>query len=132
MSPENVEIVLRAMTALLERDVEGWVACCATDVEMLLPRNLIEGGSYKGHEGVRRAFADVFETWENIGFDLRDVREIEDRVVVLGRSTNVGRGEAPTVEYESAYLCQLREGKIIYLRPYESHREALEAAGLRE
>jgi hypothetical protein len=60
------------------------------------------------------------------------VIEIDDRVVVLGRSTNVGRGETPTVEYESAYLSELRDGKIVYLRPYESHREALEAAGLRE
>jgi ketosteroid isomerase-like protein len=132
MSRANVEIVLRGMTALLERDVEAWVACCAPDVEVLLPRNLIEGGSYKGHEGVRRAFADAYETWEDLGFDLEGVREIGDRVVVLGRSTNVGRGEAPTIEYESAYLVDLRDGKIVYLRPYESHREALEAAALSE
>ena len=43
-----------------------------------------------------------------------------------------GAGEAPTVEYESAYILQVRDGKIVYFRPYESHREALEAAGLSE
>ncbi len=132
MSQENVKVVLRAMTAWLERDLEAWVKCCATDIEMLLPRNLIEGGSYKGHDGLRRAFADAYETWEDLRFELRGTREIDDRVVLLGRSTNVGRGEAPTVEYESAYILQLRDGKIVYFRPYESHREALEAAGLPE
>ena len=132
MSQENVEVVRRATTAFLERDVEAWVECCATDIEMLLPRNLIEGGSYKGHEGIRRALADAFETWEDIRFDLHGIRATDDRVVLLGRATNVGRGEAPTVEYESAYTFQVRDGKIVYFRPYESHLEALEAAGLRE
>jgi ketosteroid isomerase-like protein len=132
MSQENVEVVMRAVTALLERDVETSIACCATDVEILLPRNLIEGGSYKGHDGLRRAFADAYETWEDLRFELRGTREIDERVVLLGRSTNVGRDEAPTIEYESAFLVELRDGQIVYFRPYESHREALEAAGLSE
>jgi ketosteroid isomerase-like protein len=132
MSDENMEIVRRALTAFLERDDEALVECAAPDIEFLLPRNLLEGGSYKGYEGLRHAIADSFETWQDIRFDLQDIRDIEDRVLVLGRSTNAGRGGAPEVEYESAYLFKLRDGKIVYERPYESHREALEAAGLSE
>ena len=53
-------------------------------------------------------------------------------LVVLGRAINVGKGDAPAVEYESSYLAKLRDGKIAYWRPYQSHDEALEAAGLSE
>jgi ketosteroid isomerase-like protein len=130
VSQENVEVVLRAMTAFVEQDGEACAECIAANGELMLPRNLIEGGSYKGPEGIRRAIADAFETWEDIRFDLQDIRDLDDRVLVLGRSTNVGKGEAPEVEYESAYLFTLRDGKIVHMRPYESHREALEAAAL--
>jgi ketosteroid isomerase-like protein len=132
MSQENVELARRLVAAYAERDVEAWVECAAADVEMLLPRNVLEGGSYKGHDGIRRAWADAFETWEALRFDLHDIRTIEDRMVLLGRATNVGKGEAPTVEYESAWLIEIRGCKIVYFRPYQSHREALEAAGLSE
>ena len=99
---------------------------------MLWPRNVLEGGSYRGHDGLRRALADAFETWEDFHFDLEDTRAVDDFVVALGQTTNVGKGDAPAVEYQSAYLFKLREKMIAYSRPYQSHREALEAAGLSE
>ena len=45
MSQENVEIARRALMAFAEQDVEAWVECADADVEMLLPRNVLEGGS---------------------------------------------------------------------------------------
>jgi hypothetical protein len=48
------------------------------------------------------------------------------------RALNVGKGDAPAIEYQSAYLAKLRDGKIAYWRPYQSHAEALEAVGLPE
>ena len=132
MSQENVELVRAAVRAFGARDPEGWVNCFHPNVEFLLPRNVMEGGSYRGHEGVRRALADVFETWAAFRFEIQDIRQVHDRVVVLGRAINVGKGDAPAVEYQSAYLAKLRDGKIAYWRPYQSHAEALEAVGLSE
>ena len=132
MSKENVEIVRRAGRAFVNRDLEGWVGCFDGNAELLLPRNVLEGGSYQGHEGIRQAFADVYETWEAFDFDVESVQERGDLVLLLGRATNVGKGDAPTVEYESAWFCRLRAGKIVYFRPFQSHAEALEAAGLSE
>jgi ketosteroid isomerase-like protein len=132
MSQENVEIVRRAFSAFQGRDSEAWVNCFHPDVELLLPRNVLEGGSYRGHEGVKRALADAFETWEAFRFDIQDLRTVDDRVIALGRATNVGKGDAPTIEFQSAYLFKLCEGKISYFRSYQSHSEALEAVGLKE
>ncbi len=133
MSQANLDVARRAMVAFFaERDVEAWVECHDAHVELLLPRNVLEGGSYKGHDGIRRAWTDAFETWEDLHFDLEDIQAIENRVVVLGHTTAVGKGNAPTVEFESAYLSEVRDGKIVYFRPYQNDREALEAAGLSE
>ena len=133
MSQENVEVVLAAVKAFQARDVEAWVDCFHPDAEVLWPRNLLEGGSYRGHEGVRRAIADSFETWEDIRLDRLDARAIDDDcVVLLSHNTIVGKNQGPSVEYQGAYLIQMREGKVVYFRPYEDHREALEAVGLSE
>ncbi len=70
--------------------------------------------------------------WAAFRFEIQDIRQVDDRVVVLGRAINVGKGDAPAVEYQSAYLAKLRDGKIVYWRPYQSHDEALEAVGLSE
>ena len=132
MSEENVEIVRRMIKAFEERDAEALIECTDADGELLLPRNLIEGGSYKGHAGMRQALTDAFDTWESIMFEVHDVRATDDCVVVLSRTTNVGKGETPTVEYEIGYLFRMRGNKIIYMRPYLSPHEALKAAGLGE
>jgi ketosteroid isomerase-like protein len=130
MSQGNAEIVRAALEAFEGRDSEAWVECFHPNAEVLLPRNVLEGGSYRGREGVSRALADAFETWADFRFDIQDIRELDDRVVVLGRTTAVGKGDAPAVEYQSAILFKMGDGKIVYFRPYQSHSEALEAAGL--
>jgi ketosteroid isomerase-like protein len=133
MAKENVEDVVRASLAAFQaRDIEAWVDCFHPSAEMLLPRNVLEGGSYRGPEGLRQAFADAWETWEEIRFEIADVKAGSGLAVALGKTRNVAKGGAPPVEYESAYLVEVREGKIGYFRPYQSHREALEAAGLSE
>ena len=58
MSQENVEVVQRAVAALNERDIDGYLACCTEDVQLLPPTAQIEG-AYEGRSGVRRFLADV-------------------------------------------------------------------------
>ena len=130
MSQENMETVRAAFEAFAGQDSEAFVSCFHQDVELLLPRNVLEGGSYRGHEGVARAFADAFRTWEGFRFDIQDMKAVGDRIVALGRTTAVGKGDAPAIDYQTAYLCKMDAGKIVYLRPYQSHAEALEAVGM--
>src|ERR1700676_1420444 len=134
MSHENVEEITRRATRAFfgDRDVDVFCECFLPEAELLLPRNLLEGGSYTGHAGVRQAFADAFETWEDIRFELHEIRVLDDGALILGQTVNVGKDAGPAVAYQSAYLIRLRDGKIAYWRPYQSHREALEAAALRE
>jgi ketosteroid isomerase-like protein len=132
MSQENVEVAGRMLRLIEERDEEGFVECFDPNCEFLLPRNLLEGGSYRGHDGVRRVLADVYATWEEVHFEIEDIRPVGARVVVLSRTTNVGREGAPPITYPTAYFYEMRGGRIVYFRPYQNVAEALEAAGLNE
>jgi ketosteroid isomerase-like protein len=130
MSQENVEIAGKMLRLIEERDEEGFVECFDPNCEFLLPRKLLEGGSYRGSEGVRRAFADVYATWEEVRFEIEDIRTTGSQVVVLSRTTNVAGGGAPPITYRTAYFYEIRDGQILYFRPYQNVGEALEAAGL--
>lgn len=133
MSQQNVEIAHKMIRAFEERDEDILVECCDPDCELMLPRNLLEGGGYQGHEGAKRMLADIYATWEKISVEIiREVPASDDRVVQLTRSTNVGKAGAPAVTYMYAYLYKLRAGKVVHFRPYPSHTEALEAVGLSE
>ena len=132
MSEEKAELAARMLRLIEERDADGFVRCFDPNCEFLLPRNLLEGGSYRGGEGVRRAFADVYEAWDEVRFEIEDVRTAGAHVVVLSRTTNVAKGGAPTVTYNTAYLYEIEGGRIRYFRPYQDVGEALEAAGLSE
>ena len=131
MSQENVEVVQRFFEAWNARDADALAADAHPQAEILLPRNLLEGGSYTGPEGARRALADALETWEETLVIVEAIREAGDQVVVLGRTFNTPPG-GPRTETIAGYVIRVQDGKVAHLRPFMSHEEALEAVGLSE
>jgi ketosteroid isomerase-like protein len=131
MSQENVEIVRRFFEAWNVRDADALAEITHPQAEILLPRNLLEGGSYIGPEGVRRALADALQTWEETRVIVEGIREARDQVVVLGRTFNSPPG-GPRTETIAGYVIRVQDGKLAYLRPFMSHEDALEAVGLAE
>ena len=134
MSQErNIELVRRAEEAAFRRrDIKAFLDCFHPRVEFVLRRNVLEGGSYRGLDGVRRALADMSETWADLRYERQDVRAIDDLVVSLGEGAYVGKGAAPTVESQTAWVCKIHQGKILKAQVFGSHSEALKAAGLEE
>jgi hypothetical protein len=51
-------------------------------------------------------------------------------VVVLARYTATGRVSGVPIEGEHGYVWTVRDGLAVRFRWFQSHREALEAAGL--
>src|SRR5215216_5713215 len=61
MSQENIEVIERAVAALNERDVDGYLACCTDDIQLRTPWAAVEG-VYEGSQAIRRFFADLRDT----------------------------------------------------------------------
>lgn len=83
-------------------DRDAFLALMHSEVEMYLPRSVLEGGApYRGLEGAARAFADGFDMWERFEIELREVSYVDDLLVAGYRSRQVSRGQGPPVQYDA-------------------------------
>jgi ketosteroid isomerase-like protein len=129
MSRTNAEICQALIDALNRGDVEACVADCHQEVEWESPGVRVEGGEpYRGHEGIRRYFADLDDAWRDIRIDVDEMRDFGDWVLALGRTHVRGRAGGVDFDYEIGTLCELRDGRLVRARVYLDHDEALAAA----
>ena len=138
MSRENVEVVRGLYEAFARRDGESPFSVYDPDIEWDMSRSAIplpgEETVYHGHEGVRRYARAWMEPWGFIDAPLERLVDAGDVVVaLLGRTT--ARGKMSGVEVDMppwAQVWTLRDGKVVRMRIYPEHADALEVAGLRE
>jgi ketosteroid isomerase-like protein len=139
-SLENVAIVRRAYEdwwAGLEHDDPGAVfdsEAVADDAEFTVEGGMLDGRSvWRGRE----EYVEWFRSWtgEFEDWSLRVERLIDagqDRVVALTHQSGTGRESGVPVEFKVGAVWELSDGRVVRLRSYLSHAEALEAAGLSE
>ena len=133
MSQENVEIVRGAFAVMdIPGNPEAMIAASDPGFEMHLVG--VGGGPahYAGASGIREFFRDVAQSWEAFRFEATDLRDLGDRVLVLGDVRGCGRGSGVEVEDRWAWIVEMREGRAASLRGFLDQHEALEAAGLSE
>jgi ketosteroid isomerase-like protein len=137
VSQENVELIRRGVAHLIETGEPLW--------ELIDPQVVIEpdpfgpfgGRTYVGHEGLQSWTHDITEVATEAWPEIDDVIDAGDSVVVLGRNWTRGRySDASGGELVGglpfAWVCRLRDGRLVHLRVYLRQAEALEAVGLSE
>ena len=133
MSQQNVEIVRRGVEAANRSDLERFLIYLDPHVEI---RTAIIGGAegkvYRGHDGARKWAADGEESFGEIKWEVREFRDLGNRVLALGRVQARGRGSGLELDSPTGWLCTVRGGKLVKIDGFLSREEALEAAGLRE
>jgi ketosteroid isomerase-like protein len=146
VSRQNVELVERVVAAVNERDVDGYIGCCADDVKLRTPWSTVEG-VYEGPEAIRRFFADLRDTAPDFRLTIERAEPIGDtrvlvflRASVTGRASGLSAGalsgelrDAPASgDIPTATLYDFAGGKITSIRVFVDRHEALKAAGLSE
>lgn len=136
MSEENVETVQRAIDAWNADDLDAFLAELAPDVEWhpaIQPGLEGKATSYLGHAGARKIWRqDRGEAWERLRNRPEELRDLGDSVLALGRIDLTARATAIEFSQEVGEVFDLRAGKIVRIRDFLTHAEAIEAAGLRE
>jgi ketosteroid isomerase-like protein len=145
MSQENVEIV-RALTALAQKP-EGVALLASGDFDFTVLDPGVEWDAtqiidvvpdlaevYRGLEGVRTYWRRWMEAWRDLEFEIQDIRDTDDDVVVLicnqrqwGRHTGIVTEVPP---FAMAYT--FRNGKVVRVRVFPDQEKALGAVGLAE
>ena len=135
MSHENVGTVQRAVEAWNADDLDAFLAEFDADFEW---HPAIESGlegkvTYRGHEGARKVWGeDRGEAWERLTNRPQEFRDLGESVLALGHMDLTARATGIEFSQEVGEVFDLRAGKIVRVRDFLTHAEALEAAGLSE
>jgi ketosteroid isomerase-like protein len=144
MSQENVELAERVVAAVNERDVDGYLACCADDVKLRTPWAAVEG-IYEGAEAIRRFFSDLQDWAPDFRLTIERAEPIgATRVLVFLRVSLRGRAsglpaaairggvgdDAAARDIRTATLYDFAGGRVASIRVFLDRDQALEAAGL--
>jgi ketosteroid isomerase-like protein len=138
MSQENVRLVRELTEAWQRREQEATFAFVHPEVEWDATRvaHVIPDAAeiFVGHDGVRTYWRRWLAAWSDLRFDIEDVRDAGDEVVLLvanqkqwGRHSGIATEVPP---YGAVF--SVKDGTITRVRWFPSQSEALQAAGLSE
>ena len=134
MAGDRVEIAKRMVDGYNRRDLDVVFAELATPDFEYYPGIVreLQGGGYRGREGVQRFADDTEENWEELQTVADEFRELGERVVVLGRLQGRGKGSGVPVDQPFATVFDFRGERVWRARVYLDQDEGLRVAGLPE
>jgi ketosteroid isomerase-like protein len=135
MSQENVEAFKRGLEAGNRGDVETLLEVLDPEVAWHSALHALLGGEatvFRGHDGVREMFRDLYEAFYEIHLEISEIRDLGDRLVAIGRNRARGKGSGAETETPLALVTEVKNGKTILVRGYLDPKQALEAVGLSE
>ena len=133
MSEGNVERVRRGFAAYHDGDLEGALELWAPDAVWDWSNSVgPEAGIYRGRDEIRAFWEKYHATFEGIRFELVDVLEVEDDLLIIENVAHIRGRDGIEVQARSTWLVTIRDGEQTRLTLYQTKQEALEAAGLSE
>ncbi len=132
MSQENVEIVKRANECLERRDWPGIADLMDPNVELHgSVGGLEQGNILRGLGEISQAIdTEDRDVWDEHRIEPREFIDAGDRVVVLHREYQRGKGSGVETVVDTASILDVRDGRIVRMQGYMNPADALEAAGL--
>lgn len=103
-------------------------AFIAADMEYVNPSYAVEPGTRHGRESL----AVVRGTYEDFEVKVERIIDAGEKTVVLAHFSGSGATSGVPVAGEHGYVWTVRDGLAVRFQWFQSHREALEAAGLSE
>jgi ketosteroid isomerase-like protein len=145
MSQENVEVVRQSIGLLAGQDVVAWFddaneedlqqlveAVYSPDITIRWLESNPDQRLYEGRSEVPAAFLDWIDAWDTFVFEPEEFIDGGDHVLVPNTQHGTGKGSSVEISMTTTIVVTVRDGQIARLREFESHSEALEAAGLSE
>jgi ketosteroid isomerase-like protein len=85
---------------------------------------------FRGHDGFREAFRDLYGALEWIRPEVVEVRDLGDRIVALGTLSVRGKSSGAEAQSPAGWVAEMKGGRAIRFTEYLDPEEALQAAGL--
>jgi ketosteroid isomerase-like protein len=131
MLQKNVELVRRFIEDTNELRDFPWELLDPDIVYVIDPPAWL-AGTYRGHAELKDTLRRTWEVYDEFRFEVDDFVEAGDSVVALGAVHVRGALSGATAVQTGGVVYQVRDGRILAVRVYFDHDQALEAVGLRE
>jgi ketosteroid isomerase-like protein len=128
MAEREVEVIRSSLEAFNRRDAEAMIAVTHPDSEFFPFRAQLEGQPYRGHDGIRRFFEDMYEDWSSFEVHIDDYQELRGRVLGIGRIEGVSRSSGVAVSGDAGFLFEFKDGLIAKVVSYSDPEEARRVA----
>ncbi len=133
MSQESVEVVRRWWAGF---NAHGMPALdhCDQQIEIEMLADFPVQGPFRGHAGVRRYVAQIFEVTEDPRVEISEIIDPDDGETIVTVQRVLGRASHTRlkIEYQWAAIWTIQAGKVARVHGYATKAEALEAVGLSE
>lgn len=128
-SATGVEAITTGVEALNRGDLDGMLATLDPDVELIPLRALLDGTTYRGHEGMRRWMDDIAEDWTKYQLTVDEVREVRPGRVLVRARMNLRGHSGVELENPGIWVCDLKASKVTRIEFFTDLEAALTAAG---
>ena len=115
----NRQRVLNLLDAFYAGDIEGALARCSDNVELIAPAPidvLPHMGHRRGKDAVRKMWQTVHARYSSLRHELRDIVAEGDKVALNIRAFFNKRDTDRVVQFDIAVFYTLREGHITHIR----------------
>lgn len=129
----GMDVARRSFEAWQNDDFETWIALQDTDVEYLgAVERRLGPGVYHGQEGAGELWRQWRSEVDGFWIESEELRVLADgRILHLGKMGFRGSASGIKVDSQLALVITVRDGRIIRSMDFMSHREALQAVGLK-
>jgi ketosteroid isomerase-like protein len=124
----NIELTRRGFEAYNSGDYEAVIALLHPDVELRADHELLNSGSFTGHDGFMQWSAEWLEAWEEFSVDANAVEMIGDHFILVdSHQVARGAGSGIDVEMDVFWALEAEAGKLRRMHIYATRERALDA-----
>ena len=126
----NVEVVELGYERFNHGDL-GWVLA-HLDPEIVWEdaRQMPDARVYRGLEEVRRFLRSFGRHWEEIRFELEELREVENSVLAFVHFVGRGKASGAEVDAHLVHVWELENLKVLRIRTFFDREEAVRATSV--
>ena len=127
MSSENIEVVVGLIKAWMTGDRSAARAAWDRDAVMILPGHRLRGRRWSVCQSIERAVESWRKSWGAWRFEVDEVIDAGEQVIVIGHQRAEGKESGAEVELLSCGVWGLRNSKVVRAEFFGSRAEALRA-----
>lgn len=114
-----------AYEAIVRDDVDAFVALTDPDIEF---NSIVEGKTYRGHDGVREWWSNVINQLGGVGLELAEVKDMENQGYVKMLAS--AEGSDVGLPQEIWQAMRVENGKAVWWGIFPTEDEARKALGV--